>query len=305
MEFNVFYLFGTAAPLVLAAAIGTGLLMLLSTVLALLPFAPATAMAAALRPVLKLGTLAMLPCAFWHFGRPVPGAGDNLSGVAILGAFGGLVGEARAPASGAGRSGRAGLAEGGWAAALGPLADSTELLLLATSSEEAGLRGAKRFVARHAADLAALPTAVLVLEYTAHPQHLSVIAAETFPGAVHDASLVRLAQRAAATALNISLPTLRLPLGATDAAAFTAAGVAAVTLQGVDVGRLPREYHTRYDVLASVEPEALERQLALLLHCAAGIGRGDWAGAPAVLRARHGLPPHAAAGAAREGDGEL
>jgi hypothetical protein len=62
------------------------------------------------------------------------------------------------------------------------------------------------------------------------------------------------------------------------------AGVAAAVLQAVDVRTLPPEYHTRRDVLSSVRPAALQAQLALLLHLAAAVGRGEWDGAPDTLR---------------------
>ena len=209
------------------------------------------------------------------FARRVPGAGDDLSGIAVLHAFGGAAAAARAAGGAGGLAGES----------LRALLARTEVVLLATSGEEAGLRGAKRYVERHAASLAAVPTAAVVLESTHDEAFLSVIRAEAFTRAIHDASLCN-AAAAEALRLNASRPlrSVVLPLGATDGSAFTAAGVATAVLQAVDVRTLPPEYHTRRDVLSSVRPQALQAQLARLLRRAAAVGRGEWDGAPASLR---------------------
>ena len=277
----MFYYFGPVAVLLIIVAAVAQVLMLLMTALALVPpslpqlHARALSARSRARPLLLLALPVMLLCAFWHVGAVVPGAGDDLSGVAVMHAFGGIAAAARA---GGGAGGLAG-------DALRPLLARTEVVLLATSGEEAGLRGAKRYVELHAAELAATPTAAVVLESTHDAAFLSVIRAEAFTRAVHDASLCN-AAAAAALALNASRPlrSVVLPLGATDGSAFTRAGVAAAVLQAVDVRTLPPEYHTRRDVLSSVRPDALQAQLALLLRLAAAVGRGEWDGAPPTLR---------------------
>ncbi len=140
-----------------------------------------------------------------------------------------------------------------------------------------------------------------------------VIRAEAFTRAIHDASLCN-AAAAAALQLNASRPlrSVVLPLGATDGSAFTLAGVAATVLQAVDVRTLPREYHTRLDVLESVRPQALSAQLQLLLRLAAAVGDGEWSGAPPELRKRYATQqqgdeaaPARGHGAANKGTGEL
>jgi Zn-dependent M28 family amino/carboxypeptidase len=107
----------------------------------------------------------MLPCAFWHFGAVVPGAGDDLSGIAVMHAFGGIAASARLAGGSGGLAGDS----------LKALLQRSEVVLLATSGEEAGLRGAKRFVERHAAALAAVPTAAVVLESTHEAEFLSCV----------------------------------------------------------------------------------------------------------------------------------
>ena len=302
-EFNLFYYFRPVAVLMIIVAGVAQVLMLLMTSLAFVPpslpqlHARVALARTRARPLLLAALPVMLACAFWHSGNVVPGAGDDLSGIAVLNAFGGVAAAARA---GGGAGGLAG-------DALRPLLARTEIVLLATSGEEAGLRGAKRFVELHAAEFAATPTAAVVLESTHDEAFLSVIRAEAFTRAVHDASLCN-AAAAAATALNASRPlrSVVLPLGATDGSAFTRAGVAAAVLQAVDVRTLPPEYHTRRDVLASVRPQALQAQLALLLRLAAAVGRGEWDGAPASLRptspSAHAAAPQKQAQRAKGGE---
>jgi Zn-dependent M28 family amino/carboxypeptidase len=218
------------------------------------------------RAVTPLGvaSLLLLPSVAWHSGRVSPGAGDNLSGVAVMHAFAGELAAARDARSAP------------QYAYLQPLLSSTEIVLLATSSEEAGLRGAKRYAAMHAAEHAALPTAVVCLEALYNASHLSVITSEPSPGVVHDAALVALALSASHAAILPTVRAVQLPIGGTDAAAFTRAGVAAVALTAVDLATMPPEYHTRLDMLSAVQPEALDAQLRLLAQLAAAVGRGDW-----------------------------
>lgn len=68
--------------------------------------------------------------------------------------------------------------------------DSTEVLLVGMSSEEAGLRGAKRFAGAFAEALRGLPTAVVVLECAADAAHVQVLAKEDFCGVAHSPELV-------------------------------------------------------------------------------------------------------------------
>ena len=154
----------------MAAAGAATALMLLMTSLALVPRSwpllhhRARSARSRAKPLLLAALPVMLPCAFWHFGAVVPGAGDDLSGVAVMHAFGGIAAAARLAGGSGGLAGDA----------LAALLQRSEVVLLATSGEEAGLRGAKRFVERHAEALAAVPTAAVVLESTHEAEFLSV-----------------------------------------------------------------------------------------------------------------------------------
>lgn len=187
---------------------------------------------------------------FFHTFTPVPGAMDDLAGVAVTGAVGETL---RKNASGD---------------AFFP--QHTEVVLIAMGSEEAGLRGAKRYVKRHQAQLKRIPTYGIFLDGLSDERHLSVVDREICPGATHDPELVALAQKAAVDN-EWPIKTTVIPIGASDAAAFSIAGVPSVCLLCQDTTRLVPNYHTRLDTLDNLRPESLTRSHGLVLGMLAAI----------------------------------
>jgi hypothetical protein len=175
---------------------------------------------------------------------PVPGAMDNLSGVAVISALG------KAAAQG-GEAGER-------------LLEGSELILLATSSEEAGLRGSRRFVQRHAGRLERIPTYDINLDGIGDPQHLAFIDRELWLGVRHDEDLASLGM-ACAEAEGLEAKRITLPMGGTDAASFTQAKLPATTIICQDSGRLIPSYHTRDDTLDNMDPAALDTAFRLVL----------------------------------------
>lgn len=180
---------------------------------------------------------------FFHTFAVVPGAMDDLAGISVLD------GVARALAEAQGEGARLG---------------STEVVLLATSAEEAGLRGAKRFVDAHRAELHATPTFGLFVDGVYDERYLTVIDREITSGVRNDPRLVALAL-SAAEGRNRKMLRAAIPLGHSDAAPFTLAGIPSVTLLCHDTSRLAPNYHTRRDTLDKVRPESIETMLQLVL----------------------------------------
>ncbi len=210
---------------------------------------------------------------FFTAWTPVPGAMDNLSGVAVISALG------RAAARG-GAEGRRLLA-------------TSEIILLATSAEEAGLRGARRFVERHRGRLVRLPTYVINLDGIGDPAQLCFLERELWQGARHDVALVELGV-ACAQELGHEPRRASLVMGGTDAAPFSQCAIPATTILCQDTRRLVPNYHTRLDTLEGVDPQALklcfELVLAMLerldtgaLELAREPEGGSWSGEPAPL----------------------
>ena len=181
---------------------------------------------------------------FFQSSEAVPGAMDDMAGIAVLDAAGRCLHESR-------NSG-------------GFCPESTEIVLLATSSEEAGLRGAKRYVKKHLAELKRIPTYGIFLESTADERHLTVATGELFTGAKHDRGLVDMAQKIAA-GHSWPIKPKPIPLGATDAAAFSKKGIRATCLLSQDTTRLVPNYHTREDTPEHVRPEALSVSLQMVI----------------------------------------
>jgi len=190
---------------------------------------------------------------FFHTCTVVPGAMDDLAGIAVLD------GVARVLTDG----------ESGEQPALA----HTEVLLLATSAEEAGLRGARRYARDHGSELLAMPCHVLNVDGVYDEQFLTVVAREVALGVRHDPRLVDLAERVA-DRRGWKLRRGIIPFGGTDAAAFTRAGLSSVQLGCQDITRLAPNYHTRLDTLDRVRPESLVVMLQMVLDMIAEIDAG-------------------------------
>lgn len=193
--------------------------------------------AIALSPVVGLFLL-------FKSGRAVPGAMDDMAGVAVVSGLARYLDDARHDGSFFPRS--------------------TEVVLLATSAEEAGLRGAKRYAEKHMAEMRQKPTYALFLDGIYDERLLTVTDSELFTGARHDAGLVRLAQEAAA-GRGWPIRKRWIPVGGTDAAAFSLRGIPAVCLHCQDTSRLVSNYHTRHDTLENIRPRSLSVSLQMVI----------------------------------------
>jgi len=184
------------------------------------------------------------PFLFFLSDKAVPGAMDDMTGIAILAGTGRYLHESRI--------------SGGF------YPENTEVVLLATSSEEAGLRGAKRYVKKHLAELKKTPTYAIFVESTADERHLAVATGEVSTGAKHDHGLVEMARKIAASH-HWPIKSKPIPLGASDASAFSKKGVKSICLFSQDSTRLVPNYHTREDTPEHVRPEALSVSLQIVI----------------------------------------
>jgi Zn-dependent M28 family amino/carboxypeptidase len=123
--------------------------------------------AIALSPVVSLSLV-------FYTNRSVPGAMDDMAGLAVATGFGKYLGDAKEKSEEF-------------------FPQTTEVVLLATSSEEAGLRGAKRYVERHLRELKETPTYGLFLDCIYDEKLLTVVNHELFTATRHDPELVRMA----------------------------------------------------------------------------------------------------------------
>ena len=258
-EFRPFALLGTASIPVLIYGAVEPLVAMVALALGA-AFRGCKGLSGRIRWTMAAVTVFTLPFFLFFLGDYVVGASDNLSSVAVLGQLARTLSAERAS---------------------GALSADAEMVLLATSGEEAGLRGAKRYVEEHAASLLAIDTSVIVLEQCYEASTLKLTPGEVFTNAWHSpwlgAVLTEAAAEAAAEKTSPDygpLPAAVLPFGATDATPFTHAGVAAAVLSCAPYDRMPPNYHTKLDTADLVEEEALLRMLDVTTRAVVKLSHG-------------------------------
>lgn len=139
----------------------------------------------------------------------------------------------------------------------------TEIRFVSFGSEEAGLRGSRRYVARHHDELHHLDTHVLDLEMIAHPT-IGILRSDRNGLVRNDPRIVASAVAAAQRAhVPYEVRSAYLGVG-TDAASFSDAGLAATTLMPFDAPRqLVELYHQPTDRPEALDPVALHNALAV------------------------------------------
>ncbi|MEE8374525.1 MAG: M28 family peptidase, partial [Dehalococcoidia bacterium] len=85
-----------------------------------------------------------------------------------------------------------------------------------------------------------------------------------FTGAVHDPELVRMARDVAASH-DWPLAVKAIPVGASDASAFSLKGIPSICLLGQDISSVVPNYHTRNDTLEYIRPESLSVALQVVI----------------------------------------
>lgn len=186
----------------------------------------------------------VIPMYFFAASRGTPGAGDNLIASAMAVTLAEIFG----------RKGKKGA----------PALAHTRLVLVSFDAEEAGLRGARAYVARHREELLAIPTFNLNID--------GIYDADKIKFIISDINgFLGLSRAMAEECLGVTrrlgyrAKLLRFPFGAggTDAAEFARAGVEATTLLAmpVSVERDVLVYHTEGDTVESVQPGAVEAVL--------------------------------------------
>ncbi len=172
-----------------------------------------------------------------HGSEPVDGAADNLSGIAIsYNVF-----KSFADPQVRGKS----------------ILQNTRLKFVSFGSEETGLCGSMNYVLAKKDELLAENAHLVNIDGVRLPEHMALVKTELMSGTTHSPLLIDRLQRSFA-AKNIPLKTVTIPIGGTDAVGFNRAGIPSVTIIGIAIDKLDPTYHTRRDVVANVNPIALE-----------------------------------------------
>jgi hypothetical protein len=246
-EFNLLYYLKNAAVPILAIAI-LGLVIVFAGSLAKTIAYGSSTDNAQVFTVVGIIIVVLSPVVglllYFHTYRPVPGAMDNMAGIAVVSGLGKYLNEAKSNGN--------------------CYPNRTEVVLLATSSEEAGLRGAKRYVSKHLKEMKETPTYGLFLDCIYDEKFLTVAKREIFTGATHDHYMVSMAQEVAAIH-SWPIAARVIPIGATDASAFSLRGIPSTCLLCQDISRLVPNYHTRNDTYEYIRPESLSVTLQVVI----------------------------------------
>ncbi len=174
-----------------------------------------------------------------HGDRVVPGAQDNLSGLAVALELARYFSEEKK-------------------------LQHTQLQIVSFGSEEVGLKGSKYFAEQYPEALKA-KTIVVNLDGIKDSKNFHLISKEPMILTKHSKQLnARLSQ--SFKACDIKVDEQAIPFGGTDATPFSRAGFQATSIVAIDFKTLDPTYHTRLDVPEFVEEKAMEDCSKVLKH---------------------------------------
>lgn len=144
--------------------------------------------------------------------------------------------------------------------------ENTEVMVVCSGSEEAGLRGAKAFCKAHAAEIKAQTDVetVFVGFDTVRDFDFMTIYNKDMTGMVHNSEEVSKLIHEGAALEEFDVPLKTIALGSTDAAAMTQGGIKASSFVAMDPSPA-RYYHTRLDTHDNLDLKAIEAGVGICL----------------------------------------
>ena len=133
--------------------------------------------------------------------------------------------------------------------------ENTDVSVMLSGSEEAGLRGAKAYAEKHEKELKEIETVVVACDTMRDLEYLAVYDRDLSGTLQHDAQAKALVKKAALNC-GFDIPYSSIYLGACDAAAFTQKGIKATGFAAMDPTP-PRYYHTRLDNVESLNKDGI------------------------------------------------
>ena len=176
---------------------------------------------------------------FWSMEEEhtVPGAQDNLSGIAI--AY-----EAFKHFSDKNENGKS-------------ILETTRIKFVSFGSEERGLCGSRMYVRQKKEELKSENAFLINIDGVRLVKEISIVKRELMNGTSYNPKLISGLQQSFQR-LNLSYKMITIPIGGTDGVSFARAGLPAVSIIGMSTTEYDFTYHTRHDVVANIEPQALE-----------------------------------------------
>lgn len=176
---------------------------------------------------------------FQSWTKSVPGASDNLSGCYVGMAVVKALDEAKVRF------------------------ENTEVVVICSGSEEAGLRGSKAYAKAHEKELKEIPTCVVALDTFRDLETMAVYHRD-LSGTLqhHDGTKVLVYDACANCGFDVKYESIYI--GGSDAASFTQRGIPATGFAAMDPAP-PRYYHTRLDTPENLRPEAIKAGIEIMI----------------------------------------
>lgn len=176
---------------------------------------------------------------FQSWTKSVPGASDNLSGCYVGMAVVKALDEAKVRF------------------------ENTEVVVICSGSEEAGLRGSKAYAKAHEKELKEIPTCVVTLDTFRDLETMAVYHRD-LSGTLqhHDGTKVLVHDACANCGFDVKYESIYI--GGSDAASFTQRGIPATGFAAMDPAP-PRYYHTRLDTPENLRPEAIKAGIEIMI----------------------------------------
>lgn len=192
------------------------------------------------------GLIFVLPMFFFYSRKPSPGAGDNLNGSSIGIYIARFFGETKAAK---------------------PL-KNTRLIILSTDGEEAGQRGAIAYAKKHKEELHKIPARVINVDSIYQLKELAVLIRDRH-GTMPLSKNLGLQICDLASDMNYKIKKIPAPFGSgTDAAAFAKTGIESTSIIAMNTSMFDKGhiYHTAADTVKSIEPEAVEAVVNIIIN---------------------------------------
>lgn len=142
--------------------------------------------------------------------------------------------------------------------------ENTEVIAMLAGGEEAGLRGSKAFFEAHPEYKNDGVETVFISADTIRDEEYMMIYEKDMTGMVKNDKRVCDLLKRAGEKHGKDIPVGAIPLGSTDAAAASQAGIAAASIVAMDPAPA-RYYHTRLDTADILNPECIEKVINIML----------------------------------------
>ncbi len=144
--------------------------------------------------------------------------------------------------------------------------ENTELVIICSGSEEAGLRGAKAYVKAHEKELKEIETCVIACDTFRDLETMAVYDRDLSGTVKHHWGVKHLVKKAGENC-GFDLHFESIYIGGSDAAAFTQKGIPATGFAAMDPTP-PRYYHTRLDNVENLREDAIAAGIEVLIETA-------------------------------------